>query len=158
MRGILAYSSMGHMSWMFASGCFRIFLMIFYFLFYFIRMGALTFVFFKRGVRYVREVGSGATFSLFDWFVVFITISSLAGIPPFVGFVPKLIVVVSLSTFFPYQIFLILLGSVIHLFYYSRLIIVWFLGGQLVIFNKKTSCIGSVLGGLIVLFHLLGLP
>jgi len=131
VRAILAYSSIGHLGWIIFASSHSSSGMKLYFLIYvlisftvFLAMWTLNAA---NAKRLARLIGSHSM-TLFSIMVMLI---SLAGLPPLLGFISKWIVLLSatLSSLFP-LLGLLILGSVMSLFYYLRLYFSIFLGGS----------------------------
>nr|YP_010310348.1 NADH dehydrogenase subunit 2 [Paramarcius puncticeps]UMY75883.1 NADH dehydrogenase subunit 2 [Paramarcius puncticeps] len=121
LRKLMAYSSINHMAWM------LMFMSIsnlwyYYFMIYMISMLMLGFIMNKLNVYFINQ------FHIMNLsFMKKITIASLllsiGGLPPFLGFLPKLITIQSMinsSLFF--MIFMLFMSSLLTLFYYTRMI------------------------------------
>lgn len=127
LRALVAYSSIGHLGWMlFAilhrSWAIKVYLSIYILISFCIFMGL-----WYRNLRAVKTLNSRLrnTLSIRGIIIMFL---SLGGLPPMLGFISKWIVISS-GTALTLWGFLVLLvvGSVIRLFYYLRLIFSLFL-------------------------------
>lgn len=118
VRALLAYSSIGHLGWIFIclNRSNRIF--IFYYIIYsLINLYIITLIN-LFGIKNIRVIRLGGT-SVFHLVFIGGIFLSLAGIPPFLGFFPKWMVLFNLikESIFVYMI-LMLLGSLINIYYY----------------------------------------
>nr|QVX31157.1 NADH dehydrogenase subunit 2 [Drieschia cf. elegans BG-2021] len=121
LRPLLAYSSIGHMSWMLAASVFSYSISIIYFLCYILISTPIMLMFMKFSSSLTSSMSSISTSNFIILPSIFMLLLSLAGIPPFIGFFPKWMVIQSISMFSPMLLIIILLGSVINLFYYLNL-------------------------------------
>ena len=123
IRVLLGYSSISHLGWIFICIRFSFNILVQYFLIYSVsNLGIILFI--KNNsikIVNIKSYGKLSSFIVFCFRVFFL---SLGGIPPFVGFYPKLIVVLEcfLSHCWLYLLILIL-GSLVRMFYYLRIII-----------------------------------
>lgn len=118
-RVILAYSSIGHIGWILAGRLVRNGAALFYFLNYLLIISALIFFLSTNkisGGRFVHKLNN-------KFFIFFLLFFSLGGLPPLMGFYPKIIVLSCLAEdrFFVLS-FILILGSVLNLYYYLKLI------------------------------------
>nr|YP_010838230.1 NADH dehydrogenase subunit 2 [Clavisyllis tenjini]WGF21039.1 NADH dehydrogenase subunit 2 [Clavisyllis tenjini] len=118
MRPILAYSSIGHMSWIVSASPFSFFLSFVYFMFYILITMSLILIMYKLKKMSTNEFNITFQLPLFLSLILFINMLSLAGLPPLLGFMPKWIVMSILSLHFPLLLIPLILGSLINLFYY----------------------------------------
>nr|YP_009564088.1 NADH dehydrogenase subunit 2 [Upogebia bowerbankii]QAX91451.1 NADH dehydrogenase subunit 2 [Upogebia bowerbankii] len=123
LRKILAFSSINHMSWMFMSMYLSEMFWFYYFTFYCIISSSIAILFFFQQMHHVSHISSTSMNSLIK-IITFISLLSLGGLPPFIGFFPKWLVIQQLA--FKLQImplFIMLFAALITLYYYLRLII-----------------------------------
>lgn len=122
LRKLIAYSSINHLGWIIASIQINESLWIIYFLFYCFLSFNLIFIFNIYSVSHINQL-----FSIFFnnkqvKFFIFINFLSLGGLPPFIGFIPKWIVIQQIT--YNNQlilIFIIIITALITLFFYLRL-------------------------------------
>ena len=116
-RPLLAYSSIGHMGWMIVAGRLASGLFFFYFFLYILlNLGII----FLLGVVNIKGVGASLLRKNFlVYFSLVVCLISLGGIPPLLGFFPKWMVLRKLN--FLSVPLLMVLGSLINLFYYIRI-------------------------------------
>jgi len=121
IRVILAYSSVGHLGWILCS----IFISFFVFIYYY-----LIYVFIRSGLILLLNVSPFKIINLnrFNYvrpaYVVCISLRflSLSGLPPFLGFYSKLLVIYYIIYFGKGLYCLgLIVGSLINLFYYLRI-------------------------------------
>ena len=120
LRTILAYSSITHLGWI--TGLISInkpLLAIRYFLIYVIVVSPIFIILNIINVKTLTQINKGIK----PWSILSIILPllllSLGGLPPLLGFIPKLITIYSI-TYLPLTIILIL-GAVINLYYYLNI-------------------------------------
>lgn len=127
LRPLFAYSSIGHLGWIISTPSFTI--LIIYILIYILITRAIITIFWKISTKHwsfnLSILKSAPAIS----FSIIILLLSLAGLPPFIGFLPKWLILSSLvnsniSIIWP---LLLITGSVIQLFYYISLIFSFFI-------------------------------
>nr|WIM50735.1 NADH dehydrogenase subunit 2 [Conus ventricosus] len=127
VRALLAYSSIGHLGWMIfamlhSEWCMKLYL--------FIYLGIITSLFVSLWLKdfsAMKDISSLKHFKVYH-LVIMLLLLSLSGLPPLLGFVSKwLVVLVSNSSPFSFIIFLLILGSLMSLFYYLSLFFSFFL-------------------------------
>nr|ANQ92695.1 NADH dehydrogenase subunit 2 [Trisidos kiyonoi] len=118
VRGVVSYSSIGHVCWGVLAGCLGMMELIVYLLVCTFSMFFFCGYFEMNGVRFFKAMVDSPSVEDFDWMAVSVLLFSLAGLPPFVGFVVKLFVLVESVSIFPLSVAMMVLGSVIHLCYY----------------------------------------
>lgn len=122
LRKLIAYSSINHLGWILASIYSNNLLWIIYFLFYTFLNFSIIFIFNSFKISYINQL-----FSLFFnnknfKFILLFNLLSLGGLPPFLGFFPKLLVIQLLTI--NNQLILLLfitLIALITLYFYIRL-------------------------------------
>nr|YP_010519738.1 NADH dehydrogenase subunit 2 [Furcilarnaca wufengensis]UXP34253.1 NADH dehydrogenase subunit 2 [Furcilarnaca wufengensis]UXP34335.1 NADH dehydrogenase subunit 2 [Furcilarnaca wufengensis] len=122
LRKLLAYSSINHLGWMIAAMFCGENLWELYFLTYSLLTLTLIYMFSILSVFHFNQnfmtINNSQPLKLF----LFLTLLSLGGLPPFLGFLPKWIVIQSLISLNLYFIcFIMILMTLITLFYYIRL-------------------------------------
>uniref|UniRef100_A0AAU6QH24 NADH-ubiquinone oxidoreductase chain 2 n=1 Tax=Prionospio sp. 5 MH-2023 TaxID=3059273 RepID=A0AAU6QH24_9ANNE len=122
-RALLAYSSIGHMGWIMATAAYSPFVSMLYLFFYIFISIPIMWSSFITNIQSVKKSNSPVTNILF--IITLPCILSLSGLPPFMGFMPKLM---ALSTFSSLALPLVLiLGSLINLSYYLNFFFSMFL-------------------------------
>nr|UZN44114.1 NADH dehydrogenase subunit 2 [Furcilarnaca chirurga] len=122
LRKLLAYSSINHLGWMIAAMFCGENLWELYFLIYSLLTLTLIYMFSILSVFHFNQnfmtINNSQPLKLF----LFLTLLSLGGLPPFLGFLPKWIVIQSLiSLNLHFICFIMILMTLITLFYYIRL-------------------------------------
>ena len=125
LRPILAFSSIGHLAWITAviiSGDTKI--LIVYFLVYCLINSLLI-----TNIHWIAQLKSKSntalsTMPLSFFLVIIILLLSLGGLPPLLGFLPKWLIIINISLTTNTRILLIILilGSLLNLFYYLSII------------------------------------
>lgn len=141
VRAILAYSSIGHLGWIMFASCQRIWAIKRYFLIYLIISVSVFIALWYLNLNNIKNLTDLITPEPWKTFSIIVILLSLGGLPPLLGFVSKWIVVSgSINSNFWIFLFLLILGSVLSLFYYLRLYFSIFLGASKNIYiNMKTS-------------------
>nr|QXJ80373.1 NADH dehydrogenase subunit 2 [Homogryllacris parcibrevipenna] len=122
LRKLLAYSSINHLGWMISAMFCGENLWELYFLIYSFLTLSLTLMFSASQTFYINQnfmaYNQSQSFKLF----LFLTLLSLGGLPPFLGFLPKWMVIQTLTSLTALPICTIMvLMTLITLFYYIRL-------------------------------------
>nr|YP_009112303.1 NADH dehydrogenase subunit 2 [Upogebia yokoyai]AIY61425.1 NADH dehydrogenase subunit 2 [Upogebia yokoyai] len=123
LRKLIAFSSINHMSWMLLSMSLSEMYWLYYFIFYSFISSSVGMLFFFQQAFHISHL-SHASFSSPMKILCFICLLSLGGLPPFIGFLPKWLIIQQLSMnlqFLPLAI--MLFAALITLYYYLRIII-----------------------------------
>nr|QWB85935.1 NADH dehydrogenase subunit 2 [Menesia sulphurata] len=122
LRKILAYSSINHISWMLASMINAQMIWMFYFIIYSIITFNIIWIFQKLKVFYFPQLFQILNSNKLIKFFFLINFLSLGGLPPFLGFFPKWLVINNLiqNNFYMLGIMLIVF-TLITLFFYLRI-------------------------------------
>lgn len=121
IRPIISYSSINHISWVLAANTISTNITIIYFSSYIIISFSLFYAFHKTNQLFISNV-STLTF-INHRPITFFNLLSLGGLPPLFGFYPKIIILTSLFPFQPITALILILGSLICLYYYRLIII-----------------------------------
>lgn len=122
LRKLIAFSSINHLGWIVAGIINRENLWMVYFIFYSFLSIAIIFIFNNFKLFNINQI-----FGLFNRnsivkFLIFLSLLSLGGLPPFIGFLPKWLIIESLiriNIFF--LLTLIVTFTLITLFFYLRI-------------------------------------
>lgn len=87
LRKILVFSSINHLAWILTTLLFNKSIIIIYYIIYFIINLNIVMIFKKYSLSYLNQIFS--VNNTFYIYVLFIIIFSLAGLPPFTGFISK---------------------------------------------------------------------
>nr|YP_010564318.1 NADH dehydrogenase subunit 2 [Parapediasia teterrellus]UYX62341.1 NADH dehydrogenase subunit 2 [Parapediasia teterrellus] len=121
LRKLLAFSSINNLSWMLSSILISENLWLFYFCIYSFMISILCFLFYSLNISYMNQL----FFSNMNFMIkinLLINLFSLGGLPPFIGFFPKWIVINFLiNNNLLLLIFILIMSSLIMLFFYIRI-------------------------------------
>nr|QFG40112.1 NADH dehydrogenase subunit 2 [Alpheus bellulus] len=122
LRKILAYSSINHMGWMLASILLSSNMLFTYLLIYSIVSSSVVLLLNTNQIFHFKQMSSIPNMKTKT--LSFMALFSLGGLPPFLGFIPKLLVINFLSSSKELLwLFILLASSLITLFYYTRIIL-----------------------------------
>nr|YP_010166634.1 NADH dehydrogenase subunit 2 [Iberoporus pluto]QRV62725.1 NADH dehydrogenase subunit 2 [Iberoporus pluto] len=122
LRKILAYSSINHIAWMLSSFMMNEMMWIIYFLIYSIINMSIISIFNKFNINSLKQMFSYMNNNPMIKFFTMMNLLSLGGLPPFLGFLPKWMIIQNLSyNFFLLNLFMILM-TLITLFFYIRIL------------------------------------
>nr|YP_010049523.1 NADH dehydrogenase subunit 2 [Mirocaris indica]QPL15858.1 NADH dehydrogenase subunit 2 [Mirocaris indica] len=121
MRKIMAYSSINHMAWMLAAIHLSEIMWMTYFLVYALISSSIALIMHSQQIYHFNQLSSHNFKTSATKLITFISFLSLGGLPPFLGFIPKWLVIQELSNSkaFVWLLFL-LISALITLFYYLR--------------------------------------
>nr|YP_010166751.1 NADH dehydrogenase subunit 2 [Rhithrodytes bimaculatus]QRV62855.1 NADH dehydrogenase subunit 2 [Rhithrodytes bimaculatus] len=121
LRKILAYSSINHIAWMLSSLLMNETLWIIYFSIYSIINISIISIFHKFNINNLKQMFSSMNNNFMMKFFTMMNFLSLGGLPPFLGFIPKWMIIQNLSyNFFLLNLFMIMM-TLITLFFYIRI-------------------------------------
>nr|YP_009643532.1 NADH dehydrogenase subunit 2 [Psolodesmus mandarinus]AWH61857.1 NADH dehydrogenase subunit 2 [Psolodesmus mandarinus] len=121
IRKMFAYSSISHVGWMIMAMMMSSNYWTTYFLLYVSMNMAATVIFSKSETMYLEQVFNMKTKSKMKM-MMFISMLSLGGMPPFMGFVPKWIIIQNMIMFQSYLLILIMvMTTLITLYMYMRM-------------------------------------
>lgn len=126
-RALLAYSSIGHMGWIIATASFSPFVSFIYLTFYIFISIPIIWASFITNIQSIKHVNTPHLITLS--IITLPCVLSLSGLPPFIGFIPKLIALTTFSSIFV-PLFLIL-GSLINLSYYLNFFFSFYISSHL---------------------------
>nr|AWH98390.1 NADH dehydrogenase subunit 2 [Conus tabidus] len=161
IRALLAYSSIGHLGWMtfamlHSEWCMKLYLFI-----YLCITSSLFMSLWLKDSSAMKDVSSLKHFKVYQ-LVIMLLLLSISGLPPLLGFVSKwLVVLVGSSGPLSFVLFLLILGSLMSLFYYLSLFFSFFLNffknnnkeTDIVVSKKAVITISmlNVIGGVLIL-------
>nr|YP_010895301.1 NADH dehydrogenase subunit 2 [Verrallia virginica]WJW73892.1 NADH dehydrogenase subunit 2 [Verrallia virginica] len=122
LRKLMAYSSINHLGWMLASMQSNELMWMIYFLFYSFLSFNLIFMFNNFNLSHFNQLFSSFFNNKMIKLFLFLNFLSLGGLPPFIGFIPKWLVIQQMT--FNNQSFLVffmMLTTLITLFFYIRI-------------------------------------
>lgn len=121
IRPLLAFSSIGHIGWLLFSIPFSNFIIYIYFLSYTLHLLILIIIFFQLKIDTPKDLSSSSSITSKDKIILAMALLSLGGLPPLLGFIPKLIVLVIAAPSLVVPLFLIV-GRYINIYYYISII------------------------------------
>jgi len=122
IRKLIAFSSINHIGWIIMAFIFNENLWLIYFLLYTFLNCSIVFIFKIFQIFYLNQVYSLFSNSYFLKFRLFSSLLSLGGIPPFLGFLPKWLVIQSLLFIkLNFINLFIILIRLITLYYYLKI-------------------------------------
>nr|YP_010626038.1 NADH dehydrogenase subunit 2 [Inocellia digitiformis]WBK02836.1 NADH dehydrogenase subunit 2 [Inocellia digitiformis] len=122
LRKIMAFSSINHIGWMISSLIMNNNLWKIYFLIYSLLTILMISIFMNFNLFFINQIYLMMNFNLMNKFLLFMNFLSLGGLPPFLGFFPKWMIINNLilnNYFFLLTIMSML--TLINLFFYLRL-------------------------------------
>nr|QED57238.1 NADH dehydrogenase subunit 2 [Anthonomus eugenii]QED57253.1 NADH dehydrogenase subunit 2 [Anthonomus eugenii]QED57261.1 NADH dehydrogenase subunit 2 [Anthonomus eugenii] len=122
LRKILAYSSINHIGWMLASFLCTHTIWLFYYLIYTLINMNIIIVLQKMNIFYMNQINKLFSFNLKMKMMYMLNFLSLSGLPPFLGFIPKWLVVnfLVMNNFLSLSLILIIF-TLLALFMYFRI-------------------------------------
>nr|YP_002970967.1 NADH dehydrogenase subunit 2 [Nerthra indica]ACJ69456.1 NADH dehydrogenase subunit 2 [Nerthra indica] len=121
LRKIMAYSSISHMGWMMACMKFENELWMMYLIIYSAITLMLTTLFYNYSAFYMNQLQVNMNLAMKKWLMTTLFLS-LGGLPPFIGFFPKWIVIQSLiNKNLYFMLMIMILSALITLYYYIRI-------------------------------------
>nr|ATV91644.1 NADH dehydrogenase subunit 2 [Stegana wuyishanensis]ATV91645.1 NADH dehydrogenase subunit 2 [Stegana wuyishanensis] len=122
LRKLMAFSSINHLGWMLMALNSNETIWLIYFLMYSFLSFVLTFMFNNFKIFHFNQMFSLFFNSKTLKFILFMNFLSLGGLPPFLGFLPKWLVIQQLSLENQYFMLMILvMSTLITLFFYLRI-------------------------------------
>nr|AMH85617.1 NADH dehydrogenase subunit 2 [Drosophila mediopunctata]AMH85643.1 NADH dehydrogenase subunit 2 [Drosophila roehrae] len=122
LRKLMAFSSINHLGWMFSAIMISESVWFIYFLFYSFLSLTLSLMFYIFKLYHLNQLFSWFVNSKILKFTLFMNFLSLGGLPPFLGFLPKWIVIQQLTFCNQYfQLMILLMSTLITLFFYLRI-------------------------------------
>nr|YP_010134472.1 NADH dehydrogenase subunit 2 [Pseudonoorda nigropunctalis]QWM93962.1 NADH dehydrogenase subunit 2 [Pseudonoorda nigropunctalis] len=121
LRKLMAFSSINNLSWMLSAIMISENLWLFYFLFYSLLISIMCFLFYMMNMFFLNQL----FFMNLNYLIklsLLINFLSLGGLPPFIGFFPKWIIINFLiNNNYYLMIFILIMMSLIMLFFYIRI-------------------------------------
>nr|ABN72897.1 NADH dehydrogenase subunit 2 [Drosophila subsilvestris] len=122
LRKLMAFSSINHLGWMLMSLMISESIWLIYFLFYSFLSFILTFMFNIFKLFHLNQLFSWFVNSKILKFTLFMNFLSLGGLPPFLGFLPKWLVIQQLTFCNQYfTLTIMMMSTLITLFFYLRI-------------------------------------
>nr|YP_010626129.1 NADH dehydrogenase subunit 2 [Inocellia hainanica]WBK02953.1 NADH dehydrogenase subunit 2 [Inocellia hainanica] len=122
LRKIMAFSSINHIGWMISSLIMNNNIWKIYFLIYSLLTILMISIFMNFNLYFINQIYLMMNFNLINKFLLFMNFLSLGGLPPFLGFLPKWMIInnLILDNYF-YLLIIMSLLTLINLFFYLRL-------------------------------------
>nr|AYM84986.1 NADH dehydrogenase subunit 2 [Eucoptacra sp. OR509] len=122
LRQILAYSSISHLGWMISCLTLSENLWEMYFIIYSMLSVIMILLFKQANMYFINQIYSTSSMKTETKFIMFMSLLSLGGLPPLLGFMPKWIVIQSLieNNMTPIMSIMVMLTT-INLYYYMRI-------------------------------------
>nr|YP_009689669.1 NADH dehydrogenase subunit 2 [Sabethes undosus]YP_009689708.1 NADH dehydrogenase subunit 2 [Wyeomyia confusa]QEE94398.1 NADH dehydrogenase subunit 2 [Sabethes undosus]QEE94450.1 NADH dehydrogenase subunit 2 [Wyeomyia confusa] len=122
LRKLMAFSSINHLGWMLTAMMNNELLWMFYFIMYFFLSISIILMFHNFKIFYFNQIFNFSFMNPIMKFFLFLNLLSLGGLPPFLGFLPKWLVIQNLMFLNHYfLLFIMICFSLITLFYYLRM-------------------------------------
>nr|YP_009740771.1 NADH dehydrogenase subunit 2 [Sinopodisma wudangshanensis]QID03759.1 NADH dehydrogenase subunit 2 [Sinopodisma wudangshanensis] len=122
LRQILAYSSISHLGWMISSLTVSENVWEMYFIIYSLLSVIMVLLFKKMNLFFLNQIYSSTNMKTEIKFMMFLSLLSLGGLPPFLGFLPKWIVMQSLvENNLTILMTIMVMLTMITLYYYMRI-------------------------------------
>nr|ABB81904.1 NADH dehydrogenase subunit 2 [Timema californicum] len=119
MRKILAYSSIGHLGWMLIALMESEYISTFYLSIYLMITSAVVLILYMKSINHINQTFGNLNLSPMMKLALFINLLSLGGLPPFLGFLPKWLVIQYLLSQNQMPLLIIMvMGTLVTLFYY----------------------------------------
>nr|YP_010981963.1 NADH dehydrogenase subunit 2 [Anotylus gibbulus]UZA61053.1 NADH dehydrogenase subunit 2 [Anotylus gibbulus] len=123
MRKILTFSSINHIGWMITTIMFMKTIWIFYFLIYTFTLICLIYILNNFNIYYLKQM-INLNMPINLKMIIMMNFLSMGGLPPFIGFLPKwLSIQLMVMNNFTFLMTMMVILTLLTLFYYTRLII-----------------------------------
>nr|YP_010725892.1 NADH dehydrogenase subunit 2 [Davidius fruhstorferi]WDY83494.1 NADH dehydrogenase subunit 2 [Davidius fruhstorferi] len=120
LRKLMAYSSISHLGWMMSAMIISMNYWLLYFIIYMILNSAIIFMFNTQSFSQVSQTYS-SNFDTMIKFSTFISMLSLGGLPPFLGFLPKWMIIQNMvNSQYMLLILIMVTTTLITLYFYLR--------------------------------------
>nr|AWB99343.1 NADH dehydrogenase subunit 2 [Culex coronator] len=122
LRKLMAFSSINHLGWMLMAMMNNELLWLIYFIFYFFLSMSIVLMFNNLKLFHFNQIFNLSIMNPVIKFFLFLNLLSLGGLPPFLGFLPKWLVIQNLVE--THQLFLLFISvclTLITLYYYLRM-------------------------------------
>nr|YP_009379189.1 NADH dehydrogenase subunit 2 [Kiwa tyleri]ARQ27012.1 NADH dehydrogenase subunit 2 [Kiwa tyleri] len=128
LRKMMAFSSINHMAWMLTAMIISENILLFYFLFYCVISSSVALLFYYEQIYYLNHLMNLTNNSTSSKMILFMSMLSLGGLPPFSGFMPKWILIQEMMNFKLFiPLIILLISTLITLYFYLRITIFSFL-------------------------------
>ena len=139
-RTLIAFSSIGHIGWILVAVLSSTNLTLIYFVIYILNLFAITHIFMSISTSSLVSALNIIKLPPLYASVTFLLFFSLGGMPPFLGFLPKLFIIkeIILSSL-TLPLILIISGSLLRLYYYISFSIIYLFNPNLNLINPNLS-------------------
>nr|YP_010884219.1 NADH dehydrogenase subunit 2 [Pila globosa]WIW42436.1 NADH dehydrogenase subunit 2 [Pila globosa] len=158
VRALLAYSSIGHLGWiLFSVSYSELALMVYFYIYALVSLGMFLVLWYldKKDMLNTKSMNQNHMYKVL---IILTLLMSMGGLPPFIGFISKLMVIMSsVSYMFSLILIFLVMGSLISLFYYLGLFFSLYFSAEPfgLYFNKFLTI--NMLASLLFLFNLFGI-
>nr|ASN65889.1 NADH dehydrogenase subunit 2 [Omus cazieri] len=121
LRKIMAYSSINHIGWMISSFLKNEMIWLIYFTIYSIISIGLIIMFNTWSIFYLKQMFLLMNKNIMIKFCMLINLLSLGGLPPFLGFFPKWMIIQHLSKNYSFMLLIMIMMTLVTLFFYLRI-------------------------------------
>nr|YP_009045939.1 NADH dehydrogenase subunit 2 [Triops australiensis]CDR98435.1 NADH dehydrogenase subunit 2 [Triops australiensis] len=122
LRSMMAFSSINHIGWLLMASMISNYMMWLYFIIYTLILLPITQSFNNLNLIHLNQMTSSNNFNSLNKSLVIFNMLSLGGLPPFLGFLPKWIIIKSAcSMFMISSIIILIMSTLITLYYYIRI-------------------------------------
>nr|QTZ18968.1 NADH dehydrogenase subunit 2 [Epicypta sp. WQY003] len=122
IRKIMAFSSINHLGWMLTAMMFNEYLWMFYFILYSMLSFSLIYLFNHFKLFFMNQLYNFFSYSMIMKNFFMISFLSMAGLPPFLGFLPKWLVIQSLLNMnMSFLLMWMIIMSLITMYFYLRI-------------------------------------
>nr|YP_010703610.1 NADH dehydrogenase subunit 2 [Sinopodisma kelloggii]WCO86744.1 NADH dehydrogenase subunit 2 [Sinopodisma kelloggii] len=122
LRQLLAYSSISHLGWMISSLMVSENMWEMYFIIYSLLSVIMVLLFKQLNLFFLNQIYSSTNMKTEIKFMMFLSLLSLGGLPPFLGFMPKWIIIQSLvENNMTIMMTIMIMLTMITLYYYMRI-------------------------------------
>nr|YP_008965291.1 NADH dehydrogenase subunit 2 [Marphysa sanguinea]AHC01842.1 NADH dehydrogenase subunit 2 [Marphysa sanguinea] len=159
LTSLLAYSSIGHLGWILAIIYNSKYMGILYFSIYAITTSSLMILFYLINTYSIKQTASNSILSSDKYFIPMLLLLSLGGLPPLLGFAPKLMTLTLLSEQSQLSLSLaLIIGSTLNLSYYLALAFNLYISSTNPMSSKPTYQFNLLMPVIIVSFPLIMAP
>nr|YP_010725879.1 NADH dehydrogenase subunit 2 [Nihonogomphus lieftincki]WDY83481.1 NADH dehydrogenase subunit 2 [Nihonogomphus lieftincki] len=157
LRKLMAYSSISHLGWMISAMLISTNYWIMYFIIYVLLNMAVTYIFNNQSLFQLSQTYYNNSDTMIK-FSMFISMLSLGGLPPFLGFLPKWIVIQNMVIMnYILLVLIMVMTTLITLYFYLRVMF-----GAFMFMNQDTTwpnySIKNSLNNMIMGISILGIP
>nr|AAR13389.1 NADH dehydrogenase subunit 2 [Phoronis architecta] len=122
IRSLLGYSSISHVGWVVSISLISLYFSVFYFMIYLVSVLVVFIFLIKLDINSMKAFQVSVSETVLNKGIFFLALLSLAGLPPLLGFFPKMVgMMLMVEGNFLLLVLFLILGSVMSLFYYLNL-------------------------------------